>query len=88
MHCDRIRYILEEGSETNNTITNSNLISGHDLINTLGLKPGPYFKKILENISEAQAEGFVKTKEDALSLANKKYIEYSSVGDTDAETKS
>ena len=88
VHCDRIRYILEEGSETNNTITNSNLISGHDLINTLGLKPGPYFKKILENISEAQAEGFVKTKEDALSLAKKKYIEYSSVGDTDAETKS
>jgi poly(A) polymerase len=87
VHCNQIRYILDKGSETNVTILNNNLISGHDLISTLGFKPGPHFKKILEYISEAQVEGIVITKNDALNLAKKKYIEYTTLGDIDVETK-
>jgi putative nucleotidyltransferase with HDIG domain len=45
------------------------LISGHDLINHLDLKPGPIIGEILEGIREAQVEGEISTRDDALSFA-------------------
>lgn len=47
------------------------LIDGNDLIKKLKLKPSPIFSKILREIEEAQAEGSVKTKTDALALAKR-----------------
>lgn len=47
------------------------LISGDDLISKLKLEPSPLFKKILFEIEEAQAEGSIKTKKQALELAKK-----------------
>lgn len=47
------------------------LINGNDLIRKLKLKPSPIFAKILREIEEAQAEGSIKTKEQALLLARK-----------------
>jgi poly(A) polymerase len=44
------------------------LIGGADLI-ALGLKPGPVFKQILEAALNAQIEGTVSSREDALKLA-------------------
>ncbi len=44
------------------------LISGHDLIAS-GLRPGPIFKKLLLAVEEAQLEGRVKSREEALGLA-------------------
>ncbi len=44
------------------------LLSGHDLIG-LGLKPGPEFRRILTRVEEAQWEGAVHTREEALKLA-------------------
>ena len=41
------------------------LLSGHDLI-ALGLQPGPQFKEILNAVEEAQLEGRLLTREDAL----------------------
>lgn len=41
------------------------LITGYDLID-MGLKPGPLFKVILEEIEELQLEGKLKTKEEAI----------------------
>jgi hypothetical protein len=41
------------------------LISGDDLI-ALGLNPGPEFKEILRGIEDAQLEGGIKTREEAL----------------------
>ncbi len=43
------------------------LISGHDLIR-LGLKPGPRFRLILEAVEEAQWEGGIHNREQALKL--------------------
>ncbi len=43
------------------------LVSGHDLIRQ-GYNPGPQFKKILQAIEDAQLEGKIHTKEDALHL--------------------
>ncbi len=42
------------------------LLSGHDLI-ALGLPPGPRFKEILAAVEDAQLEGRLLTREDALA---------------------
>jgi len=41
------------------------VISGHDLINDFELQPGPIIGEILEAVREAQAEGKVKSREEA-----------------------
>jgi poly(A) polymerase len=46
------------------------LLSGHDLIR-LGLTPGPQFRQMLTAIEEAQWEGMVKTREEALEMVQR-----------------
>jgi poly(A) polymerase len=45
------------------------LLTGRDLIERLGLQPGPMFKRILGAIEEARMEGSVHDAADALQLA-------------------
>jgi len=45
------------------------LITGHDLIRRLKLKPSPLFTEILNAVQEAQALGKIATKDQALALA-------------------
>jgi poly(A) polymerase len=45
------------------------LVTGNDLI-ALGLAPGPRFKEILSSIEDAQLEGRLSTREDALAWLN------------------
>jgi len=47
------------------------LITGDDL-ESAGLKPGPLFKKILDAVYDAQLEGRVKAKKEALEFAMRK----------------
>jgi poly(A) polymerase len=56
------RKLAELGPEQ---IAPPRLLSGRDLI-TLGFQPGPRFKEILEAVEEAQLEGRLLTREDAL----------------------
>jgi poly(A) polymerase len=42
------------------------LITGRDLIGLFGLKPGPVFKTILDEVGEKRAEGALTTRDDAL----------------------
>ena len=44
------------------------LLTGHDLQKVLGLKPGPQFRRLLNAVEEAQWEGRVTTREEALAL--------------------
>ena len=44
------------------------LINGTDLIRNLKLKPGPIFSKLLFGVEEAQVEGKVRTKKEALAF--------------------
>jgi poly(A) polymerase len=46
------------------------LLSGHDLIR-LGLKPGPQFRQLLTAVEEAQWEGIVRTREEALEMVQR-----------------
>jgi len=46
------------------------LVNGDDLV-ALGLKPGPGFRRLLEAVEEAQWEGKVATREEALALVRR-----------------
>jgi poly(A) polymerase len=46
------------------------LLSGHDLIR-LGLKPGPQFRRLLTAVEEAQWEGLIQSREEALALVRR-----------------
>jgi poly(A) polymerase len=45
------------------------LVTGHDLMDALGLTPGPLVGRLLEAVQEAQAAGEITTREQALALA-------------------
>ena len=48
------------------------LLTGDDLL-YLGFRPGPKFKEVLQAIEDAQLEGAILTREDALRLAESAY---------------
>ncbi|MFQ5904156.1 MAG: HD domain-containing protein, partial [Candidatus Binatia bacterium] len=48
------------------------LLRGRDLI-TMGFSPGPLFQNILREVEEAQLEGEISTKEQALEWVEKRY---------------
>jgi poly(A) polymerase len=48
------------------------LISGADLI-TLGYRPGPRFKEILSAVEDAQLEGRLQNREEALGFVQKEF---------------
>ncbi|WP_029214699.1 CCA tRNA nucleotidyltransferase [Kallotenue papyrolyticum] len=47
------------------------LVSGHDLITVLGIAPGPQIGRLLELIEEARFAGEVRTRDEALALAQR-----------------
>lgn len=47
------------------------LLTGHDLIAELQLQPGPLFKEILQDVTEAQHLGKVHSHQEALDLARR-----------------
>lgn len=47
------------------------LLTGRDLIDELGLAPGPVFREVLELVEEANMEGTIATRGEALDLARR-----------------
>lgn len=47
------------------------LLNGDDLIRELGLVPGPLIGRLLAAVGEAQADGTIATRDDALALARR-----------------
>ncbi len=66
-HAQVIQYILTQRFQEESRVVPAKLISGHDLINTFGMSPGPKIGEVLEVVREAQAAGEVATREEALS---------------------
>jgi len=58
---DSLRNLPEE------ILKPSSLVTGHDLVE-MGLTPGPRFKKLLATVEDAQLEGQIETREQALAL--------------------
>jgi hypothetical protein len=66
---DVARILLENYFEKpHETIAPPRLLDGHDLMNALGLKPGPLVGDALEAIREAQATGKISTRDEALAF--------------------
>lgn len=67
-HLSGIQYMVACRLEEEFRVVPPKLINGHDIMGTFGLKPGPQIGKLLELVREAQAEGKVRNKEEALEL--------------------
>lgn len=63
-HYEYCRQQLEELPE--DVVRPARLVTGRDLI-AMGMKPGPDFSRILDEIEDAQLEGRVTTREEALA---------------------
>ncbi len=63
------RSVIAEVLRDKDKPKRARLITGHDLIKTLKLKPSPVFAKILSTIEEAQALGKISTRQEALEMA-------------------
>lgn len=69
--CQLVDFTLREHERQQTVIAPTRLIDGAELMRALGLQPGPTVGVLLETIREAQAEGLVASKDDALKLARK-----------------
>jgi poly(A) polymerase len=69
-HIQLIKYVMLKHSEEHDIVKPPKLIDGNDLIE-LGVEPGPEMGTILETVREAQAEGEILTKDDAVNLAKR-----------------
>ena len=70
-HAAYIRWVLEQRSQDEQLVRPPRLVTGHDLMQELGLAPGPLIGRLLEAVREAQAVGRVKTRTQALNLARR-----------------
>jgi tRNA nucleotidyltransferase/poly(A) polymerase len=64
--------LLETYFDKNSNVLPERLLNGHDLMRHFHLKPGPIIGKLLAAIQDAQADGKVHTKEEALRFAKRK----------------
>ncbi len=75
-HLDVLRALLEAWWERKTElVAPPTLVDGHDLIERFGLPPGRRIGQLLEAVREAQAEGQVRTTEDAYALVEKMLTE-------------
>jgi putative nucleotidyltransferase with HDIG domain len=69
-HHDRIcRRLIDGYFQEQDKPVRDRLLTGHDLIKTLKLKPSPLFAEILTAVDEAQALGKISSKSQAMALA-------------------
>jgi poly(A) polymerase len=71
-HAQLVEYVLARHAEQERLVVPAKLVSGHDLINIFGLKPGPRMGQLLEAVREAQASGEIATREEALALVRER----------------
>jgi poly(A) polymerase len=69
-HYELARRMLEETPPQE--IKPTPLLGGDDL-NAQGYKPGPLFKQILQAVEDAQLEGLIGSREDAVRLVSERF---------------
>jgi poly(A) polymerase len=70
---DNYEFLLNKREEfANEPIIPPPLVRGEDLI-VLGMKPGPNFKQILDEIETRQLEGTLRTRDEALEWLRREY---------------
>lgn len=71
-HSQLISYILAEHQKQKSVILPVKLIDGHDLMDIFGLKPGRFIGELLNEVREAQVNGEVMTREEAIEFVRKR----------------
>lgn len=64
-----VSFVLEQGRRHQAPRRKARLVTGHDLVQELGISPGPRVGRLLDRVDEAQATGEVATREEALAMA-------------------
>jgi len=65
-YCD---FLLREWTEED--LNPPPVVTGHDLMKEFALEPGPRYKEILDAVRDAQLDGTIKTKPEALAFIRK-----------------
>jgi poly(A) polymerase len=73
-HLGQVRHILSGMQQNETLIRPPKLVDGHDLMRLFGLHPGPRIREVLESVREAQAEGELHTREEALSYIENRLL--------------
>jgi putative nucleotidyltransferase with HDIG domain len=68
-HLATVRLLLQRYIRERESIIPPRLLQANEMIQRLNLQPGPMIGQLLESIAEAQADGIVQSKEDALWFA-------------------
>ncbi len=79
-HARLVDYVLAQHTEQEKLVAPARLVTGHDLINILNMKPGPRMGQLLESVREAQASGEVATREEALAYIRERLVAGNAVG--------
>ena len=84
---DNYEFLQRKREEfANEPIIPPPLVKGDDLI-ALGMKPGPRFGEILEEVETRQLEGGLRDREEALAWVKQEYLTTDFADDTDEEKK-
>lgn len=75
LHLATVRLLCERYIRARDSILPPRLLQADELMHRLDLKPGPIIGQLLEAIAEAQAEGIVRSKQDALWFASERLEE-------------
>jgi poly(A) polymerase len=70
-HNQLIEYVFTEHTKQQVKILPVKLIDGHDIMDILGLDPGPVIGELLAEVREAQAAGEVRTRAEAIALVRR-----------------
>jgi poly(A) polymerase len=76
-HVDYCEQLLRDMSHAE--LNPTTFLNGHDLVR-MGLKPGPHFGKILDKVREAQLDGTIRSKKEAIALANRLCDDWAEAG--------
>lgn len=68
-HAAYVGWILGQQASEVDLVRPARLVTGHDLMRELDVPPGPLLGRLLAEVAEEQAEGTVRTREQALAFA-------------------
>ena len=80
--CRLTDYVLAEHQKQEVKVSPPKLVDGHDLMNELGLGPGPLIGSLLALVCEAQASGELASREEAVALAREELTKRQAIART------
>jgi len=67
-HVAYVNHVMARRHQEESLVERVRLVTGHDVMETLGIGPGPEVGRLVNAVEEAQGAGEVRTREEALAL--------------------